>query len=151
MLAFIIEFKLIDQSPKNQLEMIKGTSVEDAVCIYNQAKELLSIINNKIYNNSLFCCKYRIYKNILKLLYIDLVRLYRICYFCVTESLNSIKKMSAEQARNLYEMCRSFIEVTEETRKQVEGMSSLLKEPLPVVINFYKVILYTQSSPNLIS
>lgn len=141
MVAFIIEFKLIDQTPKKQLEMIKSTSPEDAVCIYNNAKEMLSIITSKFYTNTLFCCKYRIYRNILKLMYIDLVRLYRICYFCVSEGLNSIKKMDVAQARALLEMCKSFITVTEDTQKQVGGMSSQLKEPLPVMINYFKVTL----------
>jgi CTP:phosphocholine cytidylyltransferase-like protein len=144
MVAFIIEFKLIDQSAKKQLEMIKTTSPEDVVCIYNNAKEMLSLITSKFYTNTLFCCKYRIYKNILKLLYIDLVRFYRICYFCVSENLNNIKKLDAEQAKALHSMCQSFIEVTADTQKQVGGMSSQLKEPLPVLINYFKVTLSLQ-------
>eukprot|EP00826_Nyctotherus_ovalis_P000851 TRINITY_DN1005_c0_g1_i21.p1 TRINITY_DN1005_c0_g1~~TRINITY_DN1005_c0_g1_i21.p1 ORF type:complete len:253 (-),score=65.26 TRINITY_DN1005_c0_g1_i21:611-1369(-) len=139
MVAFILEFKLIDQAPKKQLEMIKTTSPEDIICIYNNTKELISIITTKLYANTLFCCKYRIYRNILKLLYIDIVRLYRICYFCVSENLNNIKKLDVEQAKALHSMCQSFIEVTGETQKQVGGMASQLKESLPVVINYFKV------------
>jgi len=145
MVAFIIEFKLIDQSPKKQLEMIKATSPEDVVSIYNNTKETLSIITNKFYTNTLFCCKYRIYKNILKLLYIDVVRLYRICYFCVSEGLNNIKKLDAEQAKALHGMVQSFIDVTAETQKQVDGMSSQLKEPLPVLINYFKVAFFSRN------
>lgn len=127
--------------------MIKTTSPEDVICIYNNAKEMLSIINNKFYTNTLFCCKYRIYKNILKLLYIDVVRFYRICYFCVSESLNNIKKLDVEQAKGLLNMCKSFIEVTAETQKQVGGMSSQLKEPLPVLINYFSVSFYLKTQP----
>lgn len=141
MVAFILEFKLIDQAPKKQLEVIKIASPEDIVCIYNNAKELISLITTKFYANTLFCCKYRIYRNILKLLYIDVVRLYRICYFCVSEGLNNIKKLDIEQAKALHSMCRSFMEVTEETQKQVGGMASQLKESLPVVINYFKVAI----------
>lgn len=139
MIAFILEFKLIDQNPKKQLETIKYTSPEDAVFIYNKAMEMLNIINSKFYTNTLFCCKYRIYKNVLKLLYVDLVRFYRICYYCVTESINNLKKLNLDQTKSFYQVCKSFLTLTENTQKQVGGMSSQIKEPLPVTINYFKV------------
>lgn len=144
LVAFIIDFKLIDQNAKKQQEMIKTMSAEDLVTVYNNAKQMLTMINSKFYSNTLFCCKYRIYKNVLKLLYVDLVRFYRICYYCVTEGLENMKRMSLDQVRDIYNICKSFMQLTEETQKQVGGMASQIKDPLPVVINYFKVSVFME-------
>ena len=88
----------------------------------------------------MFCCKYRIYRNSLKLLYVDLVRLYRVCYLCVTETINNLERFSLDEIKKVSEMCKSFIKLTEETQKQVGAMISQFKESLPATITYFKVL-----------
>ena len=104
MINFIIDYKLIDRPSKEQLERIKKAETKEVIRAFDQASKMIIMINTKFYSNTLFCCKYRIYRNILKLLYIDIVRFYRICYFCVNESDDKIKQMTIDQAKSIYKM-----------------------------------------------
>lgn len=87
----------------------------------------------------MFCCKYRIYKNVLKLMYIDLVRLYRVCYCCITETISNLEKLSLEEIRKANESCQDFIKLTEDAKIQVGAMLSQLKDSIPVAITYFNV------------
>eukprot|EP00826_Nyctotherus_ovalis_P022829 TRINITY_DN1762_c0_g1_i19.p1 TRINITY_DN1762_c0_g1~~TRINITY_DN1762_c0_g1_i19.p1 ORF type:complete len:382 (-),score=108.03 TRINITY_DN1762_c0_g1_i19:101-1246(-) len=142
---FIAECRILDLAYPKQVEYIKRAPVEDVIWMYNQVKDLLGIIVNKFYANSLFCCKYRIYRNVLKLLYIDVMRFYKLCYSCVTETVGNLENLNLEQLNRVYEMCVSFINFTEEVQKQVDAMASQLKE------SSHPVIPYFKAAPDLLS
>ena len=141
LVAFIAECRILDLPYPKQVEYIKRAPIDDVIWMYNQVKDLLGIVVNKFYSNSLFCCKYRIYRNLLKLLYIDVVRFYKLCYSCVTETIGNLENLNLEQLKKVYEMCKSFISFTDEVQRQVSAMSSQLKEPLPATVPYFKVSL----------
>lgn len=101
----------------------------------------MTITLKEIYPNMLFCCKYRIYKNILKLLYIDLAKLYKICYSCVVELTKDLKTLDLNALMGVKEICRSFVEYSRIIEEQVGAMAVQLKEPLSHAIYYFKVCL----------
>ena len=60
---------------------------------------------------------------------------------CVTESINHVENLSLDQIKKVDTMCKSFIRLTEDTQKQVGGMASQLKDPLPATITYFKVCI----------
>ena len=66
------------------------------------------------------------------------MRLYRVCYVCVTETISNLEKLTVEQARKVHDMCSSFMKLTDETQKQVGAMLSQLKDSVPAVITYFK-------------
>lgn len=90
----------------------------------------------------MFCCKYRIYKNILKLLYYDLARLYKVCYACITEAIANLDKLNIDQAKKLKDMCENLAKLSEDTQLQVGAMLSQLKESMSQTISYFKVLLH---------
>lgn len=87
----------------------------------------------------MFCCKYRIYRNILRLLYVDLVQLYRVSYCCITETIGNLETLTVEEVRRASDVCQDFIKLTENVRAQVGAMVSQLKESLPADIIYFNV------------
>lgn len=136
--TFVTSCGILELTPTKQLEFIRNTPSSDVIYIYKVAKELIEIIIIKYFSNTLFCCKYRIYRNALKLYYVDLVRLYRICYMCVTESINHMETCDIKLLKDIDWMVRDFIKLTEDTSRNVGGMASQLKEPLPAAITYFK-------------
>lgn len=76
-----------------------------------------------------------------KLLYADLVKLYKICYSCVTELTKDLQKLDLKTMMEVKEMCKSFIEYSKEIEGQISSIIAHLKESLPQIIYFFKVIL----------
>ena len=72
---------------------------------------------------------------------------------CVTESISNLEKLTLDEIKKVNEMCISFDKLTEETKKQVGGMLSQLKEPITTAINYFKVLskeALIQATPELL-
>lgn len=69
----------------------------------------------------------------------DLVRFFKICYACITESIANLDKLSLDQAKKLRDICESFAKLSEETQIQVSAMLSQLKEQMGSPITFFRV------------
>ena len=65
--------------------------------------------------------------------------MYRICYSCVIEGTKSLEELDLNQAIKANDMYKSFINCTDETDRQMNALTSQLKEPLPDTIEFFKV------------
>ncbi len=89
--------------------------------------------------STLFCCKYRIYKNILRLVYFDVARFYRVCYACVTEAIHKFETLPIDEAKKICSMCACFITLTEEAQGCLGGVLSQMKESTPCIITYFKV------------
>jgi len=76
-----------------------------------------------------------------KLLYIDLAKLYKVCYSCVVELTKDLGRLDLNLLMEVREMCKSFIEYSKEIEEQVSSMIAHLKEPLTQTIYLFKVIL----------
>jgi len=104
---------------------------------------MVKISMNTFFANTLFCCKYRIYKNILKLLYKDISIFYQICNFCITKLLDQIHSMSLLDAKRIEHYHNNFVKMTDELQNVVAGMFSQLKESPTYLVHFYKVFFYS--------
>ena len=138
--SFIAYYKLISQPPENQYIAIKNASIETLIQLYDITKELIEPINKQFKSNEQFCSTYRIYTNFLRLLYVDLMRLYRICYFCIIEGYSKLQSLDLNQTKSFYSIYKSFVNVTEETKRCIEEMCKYMVEPLPATLNYFKVI-----------
>ena len=138
----MVDYGLIDKSEVEQLELIRTSPIDENIFVYKEAGRIIEYIVAEFYTKTDFCCKYRIYKNLLKLLYVDLVRFYRICYYCLGECSNKLCMMNLQQTKELYEIYQSFIILTENTRKYIDIMASQIKEPLPATLTYFKVLLF---------
>jgi len=137
----ILDCKILQESPMQQLDRLRASSPSEVIWVYNRLKEQMAIIIKEIYPNILFCCNYRIYKNMVKLLYIDLAKLYKVCYSCVVELTKDLGRLDLNLLMEVREMCKSFIEYSKEIEEQVSSMIAHLKEPLTQTIYLFKVIL----------
>ena len=108
----------------------------------------MTLILTKFYANSLFCCKYRIYRNTIKLMYFDIIRFYTICNHCAIENIKKLEKMSIEELNKMKDIYSSFISFTEEAKKQIGAMESQLKEPMSDIISFFKVRIVKIQAPH---
>jgi hypothetical protein len=135
--SFIVDYKLIDKTEEIQIRMVRSKSIDNVVDVYEKSKEMLQNISEQFYKRDEFCVKYRIYKNMLRLLYIDFIRLYRICYYCVIALSSKLKDMGLDQAKVFLDLYNSFEVVTEETRRYLMAMRD--SDPLPVTLNYFKV------------
>lgn len=159
--SFIFERKVFQLDPTKLKASIKGALLDQVLVDYERARELIEIITTKvisllktqIFPLSIFCVKYRFYKNLLKLVYIDLVRLYRIAFTCVAERMLTFDKLSVDQLKQLHKIAENFVSLSEATEKSVKGMLSLLNEPVTIVITFFKVNMFSdnpQPSPDFL-
>lgn len=110
------------------------------MAMYENAREMIGMISRQFHFRAEFCSAYRIHANFLKLLYVDLMRLYRICYFSITQSYSQLHSMSLDQTLNFSFAYKSFANVTEEVKRSIEEMSKHVCEPLPATLNYFKVI-----------
>jgi len=140
---FITDYKLIDKLEEIQIRMIRSKGMDDVLGIYEIAKEMLQNISGNFYRRDEFCMKYRIYKNMLRLLYIDLIRLYRICYYCVIALSSKLKDMEFDQAKVFLQIYNSFEIVTEETKGYLMAIRD--SDPLPATLNYFKVPTYSNT------
>ena len=134
--------RILEIDAKKVPDFIKSTSKEDIIWIYSQLYELVKMAVGTFFGNSLFCCKYRIYKNILRLIYKDVARFYVICHACVTELLDQFTNMSLTNAKTVHQINMSFVKMTEELQNSLGGMFSQLKESPSCMIAYYKVFRY---------
>ena len=75
----------------------------------------------------------------MKILYIDVAKMDRICYSYVIEGNRSLEELDLNQAIKANNMYNSFINCTDETDRQMNALTNQLKEPLPDTIEFFKV------------
>lgn len=135
----ILDCRLLQESPLKQLDCIRSSSPNEVLYNYGRLKTQIDVVLKEIYPNMLFCCNYRIYRNALKMLYVDLAKLYKICHSCMVELTKDLKSLDLNALVEVKKMCMSFIECSKEIEEQVGAMAVQLKEPLSHTIYYFKV------------
>lgn len=104
----------------------QGLKVQELFQIFCKIDQLIETIF-KMFEERSFCKRYRIFQNIIFLLFIDLGKIYQCYYLLITTMLGHIEEMDVTDCKRSYLAYSNFVRINKEVRQMaacVIGMFS---------------------------
>jgi hypothetical protein len=98
------------------LNYSKTLKVSELFTIFNKIDLLIEQIL-KIFQEKIFCKKYRIFQNMIFLLFIDLGKIYQSYYLLITTMLGYIDEMDVIDCKRSYLAYSNFVRIHKEVRQ----------------------------------
>ena len=112
------EGSYIHLSEKELPEFYKTLGIDNLFCLYDKMEDLIITIN-RIFSETLFCSKFRIYKFMFQLLYVDLEKFNISLIIALNELTNRISATNSTNAMRACQCYSNYIEITKEIKDRI--------------------------------
>lgn len=109
-------------------EYLKKTPITTVFKLYDRLYSLVKMIGEKAYTNSMFYVKFRIYKNMLRQLHVDLVRFYKMMLIIIDFLFEYKQALAIEELCLCGKVHDQLIQLSDSLMLHVTGMMSNIKE-----------------------
>ena len=113
---FVCVCQLFSISLNDLLHYTKSLKVSELFTIFNKIDQLIEQILKMLEERS-FCKKYRIFLNIIFLLFIDLGKIYQSYYLLISTMLGYISDMDVIDCKRSYLAYSNFVRINKEVRQ----------------------------------
>lgn len=90
---------------------IKSVSIQEILGVYEAFDALITQIFN-IFEHQNFCKRTRLLSNVIYLIFMDLLQIYKVFYVLITEILERFSEMSIEYAKKSFVVYQNFVNLT---------------------------------------
>lgn len=137
---FVCICQLFSISLSDLLHYSKSLKVSELFTIFSKIDILLEMIF-KMFEERNFCKKYRIFQNIIFLLFIDLGKIYQSYYLLITTMLSYIEDMDVTDCKRAYLAYSNFVRINKEVRNMAACVIGMFdqQQQETLKIDFYDI------------
>lgn len=75
-----------------------------------------------VFEHQSFCKRTRLFSNVIYLLFLDLLQIYKVFYILVTEILERFNSMTADQAKKAFVVYQNFVSLTNVMKNKADAI-----------------------------
>jgi hypothetical protein len=99
--AFKAKSSLLSAKMAEVSQKLKNASIQEILSTYESFDAMLTSIF-AVFEHQSFCKRTRLFSNVIYLLFLDLLQIYKVFYILVTEILERFNSMQADQAKKAF-------------------------------------------------